>query len=83
MQMVADEVFCSLPTMTANRGVPLLQVGKRNIARSRGNETQTISREGTREQFQAIRAGLASDWRGELREDEYYPSARLRFGKPE
>jgi hypothetical protein len=26
VEMVADEVFCWLPTMTANRGVPLLRV---------------------------------------------------------
>src|ERR1700730_18830239 len=30
VQMVADEVFCWLPTMSASRGVPLLRVSPSN-----------------------------------------------------
>ena len=30
VQMVADEVFCWLPTMSASRGIPLLRVSPSN-----------------------------------------------------
>jgi len=46
-----------------------LQVGKKITAQRRGNENATTSDQGdTREQLQAISAGIASDLREELRQ---------------